>query len=110
MIQDFGLALLVRQDNIKRSEQAANDIRLADVASGRRTVQEIFPEYFPALAKVSVDEIPEDNYFPPDDEAAAYDYSQAELDMSAAAREIESLADALADDRVTVSGSQDGWV
>lgn len=108
MVQDLGLRLLERQDNIRRGEEQTDAQRLALVAAGRPFAA-VFPEYFPAPAPVAADTLDQEALFGAEDmpnEGGAFDYSQAALDMEQAEREIEMLARGLDDDRVTVTGDQ----
>lgn len=104
-MQDLGLRLLERQDNIRRNDGVVDALRRVIVASGERTFEEVFPEYFPKTP-VATESLPDDAYFGDEEEGGAFDYSKADLDMEAAEREILLLAGGLSDDMVTVSGDK----
>lgn len=103
MVQEQGLRMLERLDNIHRAEETVDTLRRTLVISGERPFREVFSEYF---RTPSTDELPEEEILADDEEAAIYDYSQADLDIEQAVREIEALTSGLADDHVVVSGDQ----
>ena len=110
--QDLGLRLLQRQDNLAKGERLYDDVRLAQVASGRKTVEEVYPEYFTS-EPVDVDLDDEAALVDPE---ATYDYSGVEWrspnDMSP--EELAEFAEFVENPVVTVSSkdvSEDGgWI
>ena len=111
MVQEFGLVLLQRQDNIKANERIVDGLRLAVVASGVQSVSAVFPEYFPADELAIDQDAPEDVL---NQEGTEYDYSGVDWlspsDMSPEdLQELERFLESEASVEVNTP-DEDGWV
>lgn len=73
--QEFGVELLQRQDNIAHNRTQVDSLRMALLASGRKTVEELFPEYF---GREDEDAATDDDYFRGD---VALDFSGVTFEM-----------------------------
>lgn len=86
-VQQFGLFLLHREDNMAKNKSEMDALRYAMVSSGTSTVADLFPEIVGAVKEYeeAVGEIPD-----LDDPNADYDYSGVEW---------QSLSELPADER-----------
>lgn len=87
MVQEIGLELLVREDNLASGRKEFEDLRLALLASGSRSLDEVYPEYF--AKKLEVTEDSEEDVL--DNPDVDYDYSEVEW-LSPSEAEADELA------------------
>lgn len=100
-MQDFGLRLLIRQDNLAQRNQVETDLRLAMVAGGNHLISDLFPEYFPPEVLDVREDAPEDIFDRPDTD---YDYSGVQWQVPSADEEAALLEQFMADSHVAVDG------
>lgn len=104
MVQDFGLRLLQRQDNLAQVDDRIDRLRLALLSSGQRTIEDLYPEYFPGQRLEVTEDAPEDVLANPDTD---YDFSgvawESPGDMGP--EQLAMLEEFLSDASATVYGS-----
>lgn len=102
MVQEFGLELLLRQDNIESAERFVDDYRLAMLARGGDPL-ELFSDYFPAepgtVADDELDEALRDG--------TSLDLSGVAFGGVPDAEELAMLESLLADNQVDIG--EDGY-
>lgn len=100
MVQEFGLRLLVRQDNLDRQEKFADEFRLSLLASGKIPPDEVYPEYF--IETKAADLEAEDALT---QEGVEYDYSGVTWEVPDEEREMALLEEFLGQNHISVPGA-----
>lgn len=101
MVQEFGLELLLRQDNIESAGRFVDDYRLAMLARGGDPL-ELFSDYFPAEPTAADDELDEALR-----EGTSLDLTGVAFDVPDA-EELAMLESLLADNQVDIGPGEDG--
>jgi len=110
-VQNFGLRLLVRQDNIDAGEDRFNEVRLAMLATGKRNVEDLFPDYFPPKELEITEDSSADVLDLP---GVDYDYSgirfeMPEIDPEEEMRMLEAFMGMVAEDADPKDDPDGGW-